>query len=134
MLVWIVGVGTLAAGVIGVSNIMLIVVRERTKEIGLRRAIGATPVGIMGQVLLESIVLTAFAGYFGMLAGVGIVEGVRFALEASGASTQMFENPGVSFANAWQAFAIVVLAGGLAGLIPARRAVAVSPVEALHAM
>ena len=66
MLIWIVGIGTLTAGVIGVSNIMLIVVKERTKEIGLRRAIGATPVAIVGQILLESIVLTGLAGYFGL--------------------------------------------------------------------
>ncbi len=134
MLIWIVGVGTLAAGVIGVSNIMLIVVKERTKEIGLRRAIGATPMGIVGQILLESIVLTAIAGYLGMLVGVGLVEGVRVGLETAGVNARMFQNPGVSFANALQALLILVSAGALAGLIPARRALAISPVEALHAV
>lgn len=134
MLIWIVGVGTLAAGVIGVSNIMLFVVKERTKEIGLRRAIGATPVGIVGQILLESIVLTGLAGYFGLLAGVGLVEGVRVGLETAGVNAQMFQNPGVSFANATQALVILVVCGALAGMIPARRALSISPVEALHAV
>ncbi|MFQ5526444.1 MAG: ABC transporter permease [Thermoanaerobaculia bacterium] len=134
MLIWIVGIGTLAAGVIGVSNIMLIVVKERTKEIGLRRAIGATPVGIVGQILLESIVLTGLAGYLGLLAGVGLVEGVRIGLETAGVNAQMFQNPGVSFGNATQALLILVVCGALAGMIPARRALAISPVEALHAV
>ncbi len=134
MLIWIVGVGTLAAGVIGVSNIMLIVVKERTKEIGLRRAIGATPAGIVGQILLESIVLTGLAGYLGLLAGVVLVEGGRIGLEMANVNAQMFQNPGVSFANAAQALVILVVCGALAGMIPARRALAVSPVEALHAV
>ncbi|MCP4200572.1 MAG: ABC transporter permease [bacterium] len=134
MLIWIVGVGTLAAGVIGVSNIMLIVVKERTKEIGLRRAIGATPVGIVGQILLESIVLTGLAGYLGLLGGVGLVEGVRVGLETAGMNAQMFQNPGVSFGNATFALLVLVVAGFLAGMIPARRALSISPVEALHAV
>ncbi len=134
MLIWIVGIGTLAAGVIGVSNIMLIVVKERTKEIGLRRAIGATPVAIVGQILLESLVLTGLSGYLGLLAGVGLVEGARIALEAAGVNAQMFQNPGVSFGNAIFALLMLVVAGVLAGMIPARRALSISPVEALHAV
>ena len=134
MLIWIVGVGTLAAGVIGVSNIMLIVVKERTKEIGLRRAIGATPVAIVGQILLESLVLTGLSGYLGLLAGVGLVEGARVALETAGVNAQMFQNPGVSFGNAILALLMLVVAGLLAGMIPARRALSISPVEALHAV
>lgn len=133
VLIWIVGVGTLAAGVIGVSNIMLIVVKERTKEIGLRRAIGATPLNLMVQIILESVALTGLAGYLGLLAGVALVEGTRIAMEAGGVNPEMFQNPGVSLANALQALAILVICGALAGLIPARRAVAISPVEALHA-
>ncbi len=134
MLIWIVGVGTLTAGVIGVSNIMLIVVKERTKEIGLRRAIGATPVAIVGQILLESLVLTGLSGYLGLLAGVGLVEGARVALETAGVNAQMFQNPGVSFGNAILALLMLVVAGLLAGMIPARRALSISPVEALHAV
>ncbi len=133
-LVWIVGIGTLAAGVIGVSNIMLIVVKERTKEIGLRRAIGATPASVTLQIVMESIALTGLAGYLGLLAGIGLVELVRLGLEQAGANAQMFQNPGVSLGNAGAALAILVVSGALAGLIPARRAVAISPVQALHAM
>ena len=133
VLIWIVGIGTLAAGVIGVSNIMLIVVKERTKEIGLRRAIGATPVGVTGQILLESIALTGLAGYLGLLAGVVLVEGARIGMAAANIEAQMFQNPGVSFGNAILALTILVGCGALAGLIPARRALAISPVEALHA-
>ena len=132
VLIWIVGVGTLAAGVIGVSNIMLIVVKERTKEIGLRRAIGATPMSLIVQIILESVALTSLAGYLGLLVGVILVEGTRIAMQTSQVNTGMFLNPGVSFANALQALLILVVCGALAGLIPARRAVAISPVEALH--
>lgn len=133
-LVWLVGIGTLTAGVIGVSNIMLIVVKERTKEIGLRRAIGASPASITLQILMEAIVLTGMAGYLGLLAGIGLVEGVNVLLASAGANAQMFQNPGVSLGNAGAALAILVVSGALAGLIPARRALAVSPVEALHAV
>ncbi len=133
-LVWLVGIGTLTAGVIGVSNIMLIVVRERTKEIGLRRAIGATPMSITLQIIMESIVLTGLAGYVGLLAGIGLVEGVSVALASAGANTQMFQNPSVSLGNAGAALVTLIVCGALAGLIPARRAIAISPVEALHSV
>ncbi|MFQ5349823.1 MAG: ABC transporter permease, partial [Thermoanaerobaculia bacterium] len=133
-LVWLVGIGTLAAGVIGVSNIMLIVVRERTKEIGLRRAIGASPASVTLQIIMEAIVLTGLAGYVGLLAGIGLVEGVNVLLTSAGANAQMFQNPGVSLGNAGAALAILVVCGALAGLIPARRALAISPVEALHSV
>jgi len=130
LLIWIVGIGTLSAGVIGVSNIMLILVRERTKEIGLRRAIGASPWSITLQVMLESVVMTAIAGYFGLLAGVGVLELVRTLLVKAG--SRAFQDPGVSFDNALLALAILVLAGVLAGLLPAQRAIAISPREALR--
>ncbi|MEM7483050.1 MAG: ABC transporter permease [Acidobacteriota bacterium] len=132
LLVWIVGIGTLAAGVIGVSNILLILVKERTKEIGLRRAIGATPMKVIRQVLLEALVLTSIAGYFGLLAGVGLLELARSLLESTGAATGAFQNPGVDLATAVQALLILIASGALAGLIPARRAVSVSPVIALR--
>jgi putative ABC transport system permease protein len=132
-LIWIVGIGTLAAGVIGVSNIMLVIVKERTHEIGARRAVGATPLSIMTQLLLEALFLTGIAGYLGMMAGVGVMEAVNSLLISSGTNAQMFRNPNVSLVNAIQSLVILVAAGGLAGLIPARRAVAVRPVEALRA-
>lgn len=132
VLVWIVGIGTLIAGIIGVSNIMLVVVRERTKEIGIQRAIGATPVKIISQIISEAIVLTIFAGYFGLVIGVGLLELVNYALESSGGSTDMFYQPGVNFRVAMIALSILVFAGAFAGFIPARRAVAVKPIDALR--
>jgi putative ABC transport system permease protein len=133
ILVWIVGIGTLAAGVIGVSNIMLIIVRERTSEIGLRRAIGATPIRIISQVVLESVALTASAGYFGLLAGVAVIELIRTTLaHAPSTGRQMFVNPGVGFDSAVQCLIILVASGVLAGLLPARRAISISPREALR--
>jgi len=132
VLVWIVGIGTLLAGIIGVSNIMLVVVKERTREIGIQRAIGATPVKIISQILTEAIVLTTFAGYFGLVMGVGLLELINFALENSGADTEMFYKPGVDFRVAMIALSILVFSGAIAGFIPARRAIAVKPIDALR--
>jgi putative ABC transport system permease protein len=129
MLVWFVGIGTLLAGVIGVSNIMLIVVRERTKEIGIKRAIGATPYAIVLQLMLESIFLTSFAGYFGLVAGIGTLEGVSSLM---GAGTGMFRNPSVDLSVALKALTVLIFSGALAGLIPASRAISISPVDALR--
>lgn len=132
-LVWIVGIGTLAAGVIGVSNIMLVIVKERTREIGVRRALGATPASITSQVVLESVLLTGVAGWFGLVAGVGVLEVVRSVLSRPGVEAAMFQNPGVAFSEAMQALTVLVVAGALAGVFPSQRAIAVSPVEALRA-
>ena len=131
LLIWIVGVGTLAAGVIGVSNIMLVIVRERTNEIGIRRAVGATPWSIMRQVVLEAVILTGAAGYLGLAAGLGAVELANSFL--AGTDTGMFTNPDVATGTALQALGILVVSGVLAGLMPARRAVRVRPVQALRA-
>ena len=133
ILIWIVGTGTLAAGAIGVSNIMMIIVKERTKEIGVRRAVGARPTSIIGQIVFEAILLTSAAGYVGLLAGVGVMEGLRSFLISSGADIQMFKNPGVDLSHAVLALAILVVSGTLAGIIPAQRAISVSPVDALRA-
>jgi putative ABC transport system permease protein len=135
ILMWIVGLGTLTAGAIGVSNIMMIIVRERTPEIGIRRAVGARPRAIVGQILLEALVLTAGAGFLGLAAGVGLLELIGSLIPATGDGGQpsMFQNPGVSFGEALRALGILVAAGSLAGLIPAQRAIAVPPVQALHA-
>jgi putative ABC transport system permease protein len=131
-LVWIVGIGTLLAGVIGVSNIMLIVVKERTKEIGIQRAIGAAPGIIITQIIIESVLLTAVAGYFGLAIGVGLLELINYGLSSSGAETNMFTNPSVDFNKAMWALGILVLSGIFAGLIPARRAVSIKPIDALR--
>ncbi|MEZ5195841.1 MAG: ABC transporter permease [Bacteroidales bacterium] len=131
-LVWIVGIGTLLAGVIGVSNIMLIVVKERTKEIGVQRAIGAPPSSIISQIIIESVMLTAFAGYFGLALGVGLLELLNYALMQSGGESTMFMNPEVEFDKAMMALVILVISGIFAGLIPAQRAISIKPIDALR--
>jgi putative ABC transport system permease protein len=142
MFVWLIGIGTLIAGIVGVSNIMLIVVKERTKEIGIRKALGATPGSIVGLVLLESILITAAAGYIGMFLGISLMEGVNFMMEmqtqtqvgASGdqGEFRMFMNPTVDLRIAVSAMLLLVSAGALAGYIPARKAASIRPIEALH--
>ena len=129
ILVWLVGVGTLAAGAIGVSNIMLIIVKERTKEIGIRRAVGAKPSAVVTQIVLEAVILTACAGYFGLIGGIALVEIVGRALPES---ARMFTHPDVGVGEALRALATLVGAGVLAGLAPAQRAVQVSPIVALR--
>lgn len=129
-LIWIVGVGTLLAGIIGVSNIMLIIIRERTSEFGIKRAIGATPMKIITTVLSESIFLTVVAGLTGLMFGVFIIEMVALAL-ASG-NGEMFKNPEVDFKLAVTALVIIIISGLIAGLIPSRRAVSIKPIEAIR--
>jgi len=131
-LIWIVGIGTLLAGIIGVSNIMLIVVKERTKEIGIQRAIGATPSNVISQIIIESVFLTTLAGYIGLAAGVGILELINWVLIKTGASTDMFNNPEVDFNKAITALTILIICGALAGLIPAKRAVSIKPIDAIR--
>ncbi len=130
--VWIVGIGTLLAGVIGVSNIMLIIVKERTKEIGIRKSLGATPGSIINLIMQESIVITAVAGYLGLVMGNLILIGVSYALEANG-GVQMFKNPEIDLFTAVTSLIILIACGALAGLIPATKAAKVNPIEALHA-
>jgi putative ABC transport system permease protein len=130
MLIWFVGIGTLIAGVIGISNIMLIVVKERTKEIGVKRALGATPYHIVSQIITESVFLTAISGYFGLVIGILLLEGVNTAI---GQDVPMFNNPTVDLNVAVTSLIVLIISGALAGLIPASRAVSVLPVEALRA-
>ena len=128
ILVWIVGIGSLLAGIIGVGNVMLIVVKERTKEIGIRKALGATPASIISMILLESVFLTTLAGYLGLLASTGLVALIKMATGDGGA---FFMNPQVHAGVAISAMFILVLAGALTGLVPAMQAANVEPVEAL---
>jgi putative ABC transport system permease protein len=132
-LTWIVGVLTLLAGAIGVSNIMMIAVAERTKEIGIRKTIGATPASIMVQIIQEAVVLTALSGYLGLVVGVGVLEiaGRIVAAMPKGQGPSFFSSPEVDLGRAVLAAAALTVAGALAGLAPARSAVAVRPVEAL---
>jgi putative ABC transport system permease protein len=132
-LIWIVGIGTLFAGVVGVSNIMLIVVKERTKEIGIQRSIGATPWKVISQIIMESVVLTSLSGMIGLVLGVGILEFINYQMTSSGAEAEMFKNPGVDFSTAVTALIVLIAAGIFAGFIPAKKAVSIKPVEALRA-
>lgn len=127
-LIWIVGLGTLFAGAIGVSNIMLVTVRERTKEIGIRRALGATPRNIIGQILSESIVLTVLAGLLGIVLGVGLLRATGIVLSQG---DQFFQDPQVSFGMAMGSLLILIVIGAMAGYIPAQRAMMIRPVEAI---
>ncbi len=136
ILTWIVGIGTLMAGVIGVSNIMLVIVRARTKEIGVMRAIGATPRKVMGQILLESAFITTLAGYLGLFFGMLVLEGIGAIMakaEASGGDAVFIKNPEVSFTIAIACLTLLIVSGTFAGLIPARKAVSVKPIDALRA-
>lgn len=140
--IWMIGIGTLIAGIVGVSNIMLIVVKERTKEFGIRKALGATPQSIVSLVILESVLITTVFGYVGMFLGISVMEGVNFILEqqaqasvgASGdlGEIKMFMNPTVDLRVAISAMLLLVAAGTFAGYIPAKRAALIKPIVALH--
>lgn len=128
---YFVGVLVLLSGIIGVSNIMLIVVRERTKEIGIRRALGEQPWSIRLQVLMESLVLTILSGMAGIAMGALFIYGVNSLLDANG-PVDMFANPSVSLSVVTAALLILIISGLLAGFIPAQSAIRVRPIEALR--
>ena len=134
--IWIIGIGTLIAGIIGVSNIMLITVRERTREIGIRKALGAQPSSILSSILLEAVFITSIFGYFGMFLGVGLGELVNSVLQSPGIPenlSEMFRNPTIEVPVAVGAMLVLIVSGLLAGYFPARRAVKIQPVEAMRA-
>ncbi|MBR4619432.1 MAG: ABC transporter permease [Salinivirgaceae bacterium] len=130
LLIWLVGLGTLLAGVIGISNIMLVIVKERTQEIGIKRALGATPGNIIRQIITESVLLTVVAGYLGLVLGVLINEGLGVILASSGNS--IFMNPGINLSVGLVCLTILVVCGALAGLLPAMRAVKIKPIDAIR--
>ena len=132
-IIWFVGLGTLAAGIVGISNIMIITVKERTREIGIRKALGATPKNIVGTLLMESILVTSIAGYAGMVLGVALIELISFGLRSSGTKLEFFQNPEVDFQVAITAIILLVVVGALAGLVPALKAARIMPIEAMRA-
>lgn len=129
ILAWLIGLGTLLAGIIGVSNIMMVTVRERTSEIGIRRAIGATPKMILSQIMSESVVLTILAGMLGILFAVLVLGGLELATTENGVSVASFQ---VSFWAAFEALAGLVVLGAVSGLAPAIRAMEIKPVDAMR--
>ena len=131
-LVWLVGLGTLLAGLIGISNIMMITVKERTQEIGVRRALGAEPWTIIKQIMCESLMLTLAAGIVGLIAGVWGLYAVNRMTAASMSDGGFFTNPHVPFIPAIAALIILIIGGLFAGFVPAKRAMAIKAIEALR--
>jgi putative ABC transport system permease protein len=136
--IWVIGIFTLLSGIVGVSNIMLITVRERTHEFGIRKALGAKPRSILWLIIVESVFITTLFGYIGMLAGIGVTEWMNMVagnqvMDAGIAQQTVFSNPTVSIGVAIQATLTLIIAGTLAGFFPARKAVRISPIEALRA-
>ena len=139
LFVTIIGILTLIAGIVGVSNIMLVSVKERTREFGIRKALGAPPSAILRSIIIESILITAVFGYLGMMIGIGISEVVNFMMEkgaatASGDGPEMsvFKNPTVDLTYVFFATFVLIIAGVIAGYMPARRAVKIKPIEAMR--
>ncbi len=136
--IWVIGIFTLLSGIVGVSNIMLITVKERTREFGIRKALGAKPLSILWLIIVESITITTFFGYIGMVAGIGVTEWMNSAFgnqtaDAGMFQARMFSDPTVDIGIAIQATLTLIVAGTLAGFFPAKKAVSISPIEALRA-
>jgi len=127
-----VGIGTLLAGIVGVGNIMLITVKERTREIGIRKAMGAPPGSIVQMVLSESVLITATSGYLGLVAGTFIIWLTSYTMRVNGIEVSNFYHPQVNLTVGLSALILLVLSGLGAGLIPARHAARIKPVEALR--
>lgn len=127
VLIIIIGMGTLIAGIVGIANIMIFVVKERTKELGIRKALGATPKSIVTMIMLESVLVTSLAGYFGLLVGMGVLE-----LIGDGLKEYFITNPSVSTNLIVGATIILIIAGAIAGYVPAKRAASIKPIVALR--
>lgn len=135
---WIIGLFTLLSGIVGVSNIMLITVKERTREFGIRKAIGAKPWSILRLIIVESIIITTFFGYIGMILGIAANQYMdatigHMQVDSGLFKATMFVNPTVGFDVCMEATVAMIIAGTVAGLIPARKAAAIRPIEALRA-
>lgn len=137
LFIWIIGIGSLIAGIVGISNIMLITVKERTREIGIRKSLGATPNSILKMVLLEALAITSVFGYIGLFIGILLTETISSIMSASsqGDDTSrmtIFDNPTVDLKVVFLASLVIISAGLIAGFIPARRAININPIEALR--
>ena len=135
--IWVIGIFTLLSGIVGVSNIMLITVKERTREFGIRKALGAKPISILGLIITESITITTLFGYIGMIAGILATEYMNAisgeqVVDIGVISATVFVNPTVDIQIAIQATLTLIIAGTLAGFFPARKAVMIRPIEALR--
>lgn len=136
--IWVIGIFTLISGIVGVSNIMLITVKERTREFGIRKALGARPMSILLLIIAESVAITAFFGYIGLLTGIGVTEWVNAVMgtqtmNAGVFQMSYFKDPTVDIGIAVQATLTLIVCGTLAGLFPALKAVKIPPIEALRA-
>lgn len=127
IIILFIGIGTLIAGIIGISNIMVYIVKERTKELGIRKALGATPGSIIGMIMLESIFITALAGYSGLMLGIFILKGIGDSLEK-----YFIVNPSVETYVVVSATVMLIIAGTIAGYVPAKRAASIKPIVALN--
>lgn len=128
LFIYIIGILTLIAGIVGVSNIMMIIVKERTKEIGVRKALGATPFSIVSLIIQESVFITSIAGYVGLMLGIGVVELIK----STGLEGDFFKDPDVNLNIALSSVLLIIIAGALAGLFPALKAAKVEPITALR--
>jgi len=127
LIVSFVGLGTLIAGIIGISNIMVFVVKERTKELGIRKALGATPISVIQMILQESVFITTISGYIGLFLGILVLENIGLTLEE-----YFIKNPFIDFGTAFVATLVLIIFGAVAGYIPAKRASSIKPIVALR--
>ena len=131
LFMWVIGIFTIIAGIVGVSNIMFIVIKDRTREIGVRKAIGATPGSIIGLFLQESILITTVAGYIGLITGIAVIEFIKWALTEFNIDAPYFRDPEIDLFTAVLATVLLVISGAFAGFFPARQAAKVNPIVAL---
>jgi putative ABC transport system permease protein len=136
LFVWVIGIMTIIAGIVGVSNIMIILVKERTKEIGIRKAIGATPWSVIRLVISESVFITSVSGFLGLVFGMGLLSAISMVLQKVAENSpnveHIFYNPTANVSVVASALIVLIVAGLVAGFVPAKKAAGIKPIEALH--